>query len=421
MGATDFTPVRPEIWTGNTAKACKGDPIALWLLSFLPTHFAQHSSGLYAFQVEFVAFRFGLEEDAVRRGLGKLAETGYCDYDPATDWVFVVRMAEIRHPDGFTPGTRRNDNMIKHFRRHVAACPSARLREAFTARYASTMLGVTVENGGQEPPSLGTDVVFGGQKPPSLGVTVENGGHVPPSLGVNVVFGGSDTAFSGQKPENAVVDHEKRRPSQETQTKTQTKTQTEAAAAHEREACEPEPPRYRADRRDPWPEEASARALAAYQTELERVALVPQGDAVEPFERAAVYLRDRLRHDPATIPATLAAIVAMAAKDPAFRAHPKHGDLFLRPNALMGRRAGSPDNLGVDVKIPEWLNRLTLARSPLPEPQKPKPEPGSLDALQAERLDWWSVSPDYGRGWDNADPERVTKLRAAGYPEPPCA
>lgn len=138
-----------------------------------------------------------------------------------------------------------------------------------------------------------------------------------------------------------------------------------------------QPQSYRTDDRDPWPEEAASQALDAYQAELERVALVPQGDPLEPFERAAIYLRDRMNHDPATIPATLAAIVALAAKDPAFRAHPKHGDLFLRPNALMGRRIGSADNLGVDVKIPEWLNRLAQAR--------PKPRPSThVDGSEGE-------------------------------------
>ena len=418
MGATDFTPVRPEIWTGNTAKACKGDPVALWLLSFLPTHFAQHSSGLYAFQVEFVAFRFGLDEDAVRRGLAKLAETGYCDYDPATDWVFVTRMAEIRHPDGFTPGTRRNDNMIKHFRRHVAACPSARLRDAFTTRYASTMLG-DVENGGQKPPSLGMDVVSGGQEPPSLGVTVENGGQEPPSLGVNVVFGGSDTAFSGQKPENAVVDHEKRHPSQETQTKTQTETREWVGGAHAparvhvREApthppahplagmkTRPSPdPRSQAE----WDAlDLETRAQVVHLVEVGEPAFVERyrnlaGDAdavateyveavrdeggtidesgaFDRLRRAAVFLVDRCNVHPGRAAGELRCILEWARRDRAWRQSGKaNRDLFVSPMAVWGDREGATFKgsvpIGVETKLPR---NLEMARAWKPA-AKPRP------------------------------------------------
>jgi hypothetical protein len=99
----------------------------------------------------------------------------------------------------------------------------------------------------------------------------------------------------------------------------------------------------------------------------------PQGDAIEPFERAAVYLRDKMGRDPATIPETLLAIVALAAKTHEFRKHPKHGDLFLRPSAVMGRRMGAPEGLGCDVKIPEWINKLAADK---PKP-RPVPRPGT--------------------------------------------
>lgn len=254
-------------------------------------------------------------EESLRR----LESRGFLRYDHETEFIWIIEQAAWQVNVG---NTKNQDAMVRRLIRPAFAVPN--FWPEFMAKYVTNLrlnlLGFTSDNLTEN--SFGNSSDKGSV---NLGITQDAGYRI----------------------------------------------QDAASATPREEQPQPQPPQaYRAEGRDPWPEQASAPALDAYLAELRKTAMEPQGDVVEPFERAAIYLRDRMGRDPSTIPATLSAIVALAAKTPEFRKHPKHGDLFLRPSAVMGRRIGSPDNLGVDVKIPEWLNRLAAEKPrPVHRPQ----------------------------------------------------
>lgn len=260
-------------------------------------------------------------EESLRR----LESRGFLRYDHETEFIWIIEQAAWQVNVG---NTKNQDAMVRRLIRPAFAVPN--FWPEFMAKYVTNLrlnlLGFTSDNLTENSSENSSD-----KGSVNLGVT-------------------QDAGYRIQDAASATPREEHPQP-------------------------QPQPPQaYRTEGRDPWPEQASAPALDAYLAELRKTAMEPQGDVIEPFERAAVYLRDRMGRDPSTIPATLTAIVALAAKTHEFRRHPKYGDLFLRPNAVMGRRVGSPDGLGCDVKLPEWINKLA-ADKPKPAAPRPPPQP----------------------------------------------
>lgn len=408
MGATDFTPIRGAIWEGETAKACKGDPIALWLLAFLPTHFANHSTGVFRLQLDFVSFRFGIPEAALLDGIAKLEATGFVKYDRKTDWVFVTRLAEIRHPNGFmTPG-RRPANMAVHFARHIAACPSAEIRDAFNARYGASHMPLDGPERSVSPRAIvGTETLAESNRPdgPERSVSEvanEKNRSEPSERSVSA----RSTVGTKALAEKDRSDGNARRAGSSQETETETETAADAATrarTHAREAAaagdgpqgttpsrpamnrtstEPEPEQEYDDDGERWEVAAAEPSIETYLAELRKGGKEPQGDVIAPFERAAIYLRDHMKRPREAIPNLMVSIVKAAASTSEFRQHSRHGDLFLRPEAVMGRRMGAKDGLGVEVKVPEWMNKVAKAppryRPPEPEPEPEPPTPEQM-------------------------------------------
>lgn len=108
----------------------------------------------------------------------------------------------------------------------------------------------------------------------------------------------------------------------------------------------------RAPTRDPWPEDAS-RAAADLWIALRRdEGVEPLGDVCEPFERAALMLRDKHRIPAGEVSRTLERIVELAHISPTVRAS-RHGDLFRDTFHLFG----NPNPKGGGVPMADKLRR----------------------------------------------------------------
>ena len=142
MADADFGQVRPAMWVGETAQACSGNPIALWLMGFLASAPGHHSCGIYPLDVDWIAFKWRLAVDQVRAAFGVLEADGYCTLDTKTAEVFVTNMFAIRHPGGMA----RNPSNARGIAKRLNTCRSSRLRAAWVDRHgASSGIGIDAE------------------------------------------------------------------------------------------------------------------------------------------------------------------------------------------------------------------------------------------------------------------------------------
>lgn len=124
-----------------------------------------------------------------------------------------------------------------------------------------------------------------------------------------------------------------------------------------------------------WSATVAEDAIRRYCEIVEKSGRYPVGDPDQAFERAALYLRDTMNWPEDDIGPVLLRIVELAAKDQEFRKHPKHGDLFLKVEFLVGSKVGRTA-FGADVKLPEWINKLAADKPKLAAPRPPpQPEP----------------------------------------------
>lgn len=140
---------------------------------------------------------------------------------------------------------------------------------------------------------------------------------------------------------------------------------------------------------DPWPEQASRAAADAYIEIRRREGVEPYGDVCEPFERAALMLRDRLNIPAEKVSATLERIVRHASKNPAVRNAGRAGDLFRGTFYLLGNP--SPKGAGVPMvdKLRRHLEDLAQhdARTAAPPLRHGAKRPTTWDdELQLSRL-----------------------------------
>ena len=132
------------------------------------------------------------------------------------------------------------------------------------------------------------------------------------------------------------------------------------------------PAMVRAPTRDPWPEDASRAAADLWIALRREEGVEPLGDVCEPFERAALMLRDKHRIPAGEVSRTLERIVELAHISPTVRAS-RHGDLFRDTFHLLGNP--NPKGGGVPMvdKLRRYLEDLAHAdaRARASEPIEP--------------------------------------------------
>ena len=92
-----FSLVTPQLWIGNTGKALRAYPADVRELAiYLVTGPHHDMYGYYYLPVETASLDMGRSPRVIANGFQTLEALGFCAYDVATSWVWVLEMAKYQ-------------------------------------------------------------------------------------------------------------------------------------------------------------------------------------------------------------------------------------------------------------------------------------------------------------------------------------
>lgn len=127
----DYGKVSPQFWIGETGKLLRGDANAQVLALYLMTCPHSTMTGVFHCPILYMAHETGMSIEGATKALARLSEVGFCQYDEASETVFVVRMAAYQIGEALKP----NDNRVEGLRREVAKMPETRAKSRFLSVY----------------------------------------------------------------------------------------------------------------------------------------------------------------------------------------------------------------------------------------------------------------------------------------------
>lgn len=127
----DYGKVSPQFWIGETGKLLRGNPEAQVMALYLMTSPHATMTGVFHCPIIYMAHETGLFMEVASKGLARLIEVGFCEYDEPSESVFVVNMAAYQIDDCLKP----DDKRVLGLRKDVAKMLPARFRQRFTEVY----------------------------------------------------------------------------------------------------------------------------------------------------------------------------------------------------------------------------------------------------------------------------------------------
>lgn len=129
----EYGKVSPQFWIGGTGKRLKtagaeAQVVGLYLMT------SPHSNmiGLYYLPTVYLIHETGLGEGAIK-GLRSCIEAGFCEYDEATEMVWVCEMARYQIADQLDPKDKRSAGVQNEYN----SLPDNPYLAAFFDRYKS--------------------------------------------------------------------------------------------------------------------------------------------------------------------------------------------------------------------------------------------------------------------------------------------
>jgi len=129
----DYAKVSPKFWTGETGQeiARRGSE-AVIVAMYLMTSPHSNMLGLYYQPTLYMAEETGLTPEGASKGLQECIEAGFCEYDPASKWVWVYEMAGYQIGSSLEAGDKR----CKGIQKDYAALPNVPFLGPFFDYYA---------------------------------------------------------------------------------------------------------------------------------------------------------------------------------------------------------------------------------------------------------------------------------------------
>lgn len=131
----DYSKVSPQFWIGQTGKKLRtlgmeAQIVAMYLLT------SPHANmlGLFYCPEMFIAHETGLGIEGASKGLRSACEAGFCEYDEASEVVWVIEMASYQISDELTG----NDKRIKGVQNEYDALPSNPYLKRFFDKYSGS-------------------------------------------------------------------------------------------------------------------------------------------------------------------------------------------------------------------------------------------------------------------------------------------
>lgn len=111
----DYGIVSPKFWIGRTGKQLRGNAEVQLLALYLMTSPHATMTGVYHCPILYMANETGLTEKGASKALARLIEAGFCEYEGASETVFVLRMARYQVGESLN----EKDKRVEGLRREV--------------------------------------------------------------------------------------------------------------------------------------------------------------------------------------------------------------------------------------------------------------------------------------------------------------
>jgi hypothetical protein len=128
----DYSVITPTFWIGETGKLLRGDANAQVLAMYLMSSPHSTMTGVFHCPVLYMAHETGIGMEGATKALARLSEVGFCEYDEASETVFVVKMASFQIAESLKPG----DNRIIGLKRELSKMAPAAFKAKFLAIYS---------------------------------------------------------------------------------------------------------------------------------------------------------------------------------------------------------------------------------------------------------------------------------------------
>ena len=127
----EYASVSPQFWIGETGKSLRGKPECQVLAMYLMTSPHANMIGVFHCPVLYMGHETGLGTEGAIKALASLIEAGFCEYEDASETVFVVRMAA--HQVG--EQLKREDKRVLGILKAYQNIASAHVKSRFFAIY----------------------------------------------------------------------------------------------------------------------------------------------------------------------------------------------------------------------------------------------------------------------------------------------
>lgn len=135
----DYAQLRPRFWVQGTGKQFRGDREARELAVYLMSAPTSNLIGLYYLPIPTIAHELGYETpsggldlEGARKALQRVCDSGFAQYDDASEYVWVVNMAREQVGDDPSKADKRVTGVRNELKKHVKSAFYA----AFCAHYA---------------------------------------------------------------------------------------------------------------------------------------------------------------------------------------------------------------------------------------------------------------------------------------------
>lgn len=146
--------VAPQFWIGNTGRKLRdGGAEALLVAIYLISNPHANMLGLYYLPMPYISHETGLGTEGASEGLRKAVEAGFCNYDTASEVVFVYNMARFQVEERLEP----EDKRCKGIQREYDALPANPFLPEFFKRY-ETAFHMTNRRGTGSPTEGASEV-----------------------------------------------------------------------------------------------------------------------------------------------------------------------------------------------------------------------------------------------------------------------
>jgi hypothetical protein len=131
----DYGIVSPKFWVGETGKRLRNNRDAQVLAVYLMTSPHSTMTGVYLMPLLYAAHETGIPFEGVSKALARLIDEGFCEYDFASETVFVLHMAAWQIGETLEASDKRVIGVRKEVERMTSSLLRQRFIEVYDARY----------------------------------------------------------------------------------------------------------------------------------------------------------------------------------------------------------------------------------------------------------------------------------------------